>query len=93
MLTQKDAAIVYETLLSSPGMSDKVKISLQLPRKNVLLLARLIELGLSVKESERSELVNILSKDADGVSSINGQLLQKAGLNEMYERLTALEAK
>ncbi|MEO6550735.1 MAG: hypothetical protein ABIN94_22210 [Ferruginibacter sp.] len=49
MLTSKDVAIVYETLLTSPGMNDAVKIALNIPRKNVLLLSKVLELGLSIK--------------------------------------------
>ena len=94
MLSPKDAAIVFETLLSSPGMNDTVKISLQIPRKSVLLLAKFIELGLTIKEEEKSSLLQALnSNGADQVGEISGQLLQKAGLTEMYDRLNALEAK
>ena len=94
MLSIKDAAIVYETLLSSPGMNDSIKISLQLPRKSVLLLAKLIELGLTIKEEEKSSLLQALKgSGAEGIHQVNTQLLQKAGLTEMYERLNALEAK
>ena len=50
MLTTKDVAMIYETLLSSPGMNDAVRIDVKLPRKNVLLLVKVIELGLSLKE-------------------------------------------
>jgi hypothetical protein len=94
MLSAKDAAIVYETLLTSPGMNDNVKVSLQLPRKNVLLLVKLIELGLSVKEDNQGDLIHVLNGNgAEGISQINSQLLQKAGLTEMYQRLNELETK
>jgi len=94
MLSQKDAAIVFETLLSSPGMNDTIKVSLQLPRKNVLLLVKLMELALTVKEEEQGSLIPILNgAGAEGISQINAQLLQKAGLTEMYERLNKLETK
>jgi len=94
MLSAKDAAIVFETLLTSPGMNDNVKVSLQLPRKQVLLLVKLIELGLTVKEEDQGSLVHVLNGNgAEGISQINSQLLQKAGLIEMYGRLNELETK
>lgn len=94
MLSAKDAAIVFETLLTSPGMNDNVKVSLQLPRKQVLLLVKLIELGLTVKEEDQSSLIHVLNgSSAEGISQINNQLLQKAGLIEMYQRLNELETK
>ncbi len=45
MLSAKDVAMIYETLLSSPGMNDAVRIDVKLLRKNVLLLVKVIELG------------------------------------------------
>ncbi|HEX8358356.1 MAG TPA: hypothetical protein VF610_13115 [Segetibacter sp.] len=94
MLSAKDAAIVFETLLTSPGMNDTIKVSLQLSRKNVLLLVKLIELAMTVKEEEQGSLIHILNgSGADGISQINTQLLQKAGLTDMYERLNKLETK
>jgi len=94
MLSAKDAAIVYETLLSSPGMNDNVKVSLQLPRKQILFLVQLIELGSTVKEEGESSLINVLNgSGAELVSQINSQLLEKSGLTEMYNRLSELAAK
>lgn len=94
MLSAKDAAIVYETLLSSPGMNDNVKLSLQLPRKNVLLLVKLVEMGLTIKEEDHSKLLTSLNGNGtDDMNQINSQLLQKAGLTEMYQRLNELETK
>ena len=52
MLSTKDAAIVYETLLSSPGMNDSVKIEMRIPRKMVLLLTKVIESGLAIKNED-----------------------------------------
>ncbi len=33
MLSQEDATMVYETLLSSPGINDTVKFDIRMPRK------------------------------------------------------------
>ena len=40
MLTTKDVAVVYETLLSSPGMSELIRVDLKVARKNILMLAK-----------------------------------------------------
>jgi hypothetical protein len=94
MLSTKDVAVVYETLLSSPGMNDAVKISLHIPRKKVLLLTRIIELGLSAKDSEQAGLLQVAGKDALGeLNGLTDDLLQKAGLTEMYSKLNALQSK
>ena len=92
MLSEKEAALVYETLLSSPGMNDVVKMDLRIPRKNVLLLAKVIEKGLQVKKGENME--GLLQ--AAGVSVLEDlqhialDLLQKAGLSDMSEKLNTL---
>jgi len=92
MLSEKEAALVYETLLSSPGMNDVVKMDLRIPRKNVLLLAKVIAKGLQVKKGENME--GLLQ--AAGVSVLEDlqhialDLLQKAGLSDMSEKLNTL---
>ncbi len=53
MLNKTDLAKVYDTVLSIPGMNETVKIELKIPRKNVLLLSKVIERGL-VQEGEEN---------------------------------------
>ncbi|TKK70371.1 hypothetical protein FC093_06390 [Ilyomonas limi] len=95
MLSTKDIAIVYETLLISPGMNESVKVALNMPRKNVLLLAKVIELGLANKEGGGEQtIVNIASKETlTELSALSNELLNKAGLQEMNSKLIALSAK
>lgn len=94
MLSTKDVTVVYETLLSSPGMNDTVKISLHIPRKNVLLLSKIIELALSVKDNEQNNLLQVAGQDVlSELNSLTGDLLQKAGLTEMYNKLHSLQVK
>jgi len=52
MLAKTDVTRIYETVLSIPGMNDHVKISLSLSRKNVLLLSKIIERGLLLKDHD-----------------------------------------
>lgn len=94
MLSSKDVAVVYETLLSSPGMNESVKIALQIPRKNVLILSRIIELGLSAKANEESGLLLVAGKEvlAD-VNALTDELLQKAGLTDVRNKLSMLQSK
>jgi hypothetical protein len=94
MLNLKDAAIVYETLLASPGMNDEVKITLRILRKNVLFLSKIIELGLSVKDQNEHGLFSAVNGDAtEDLKLISNEVLNKAGLTEMYEKLTSLQSK
>jgi len=95
MLSTKDVAIVYETLLSSPGMNDGVKIDLRMTRKMALMLTRVIEAGLTLKdEAAQSGLLQIADKETmEGLKNISGDILQKAGLTEMNDKLMSLPGK
>ena len=89
MLNKADLAKVYDTVLSIPGMNEAVKVELRIPRKNVLLLSKVIERGLS-KESEDNGagVLDIVSSETlSELSSLAGDLLQKAGLTDMNEKL------
>jgi hypothetical protein len=95
MLTTKDVAIVYETLLTSPGMNDAVKVTLTIPRKDVLLLSKVIELGLSMKDdTSKGGLLSAVSGESlDELNTVAADLLKKAGLTEMYDKLNSLQSK
>ena len=95
MLSTKDIAIVYETLLISPGMNETIKLTLHLPRKNVLLLAKVIELGLANKEGVGEQtIVSIAAAETlTELSALSDELLSKAGLQEMNSKLAGLNGK
>jgi len=82
---------IYETLLSIPGMNDKIKIDLRIPRKNVLFLSRIIERGLLQKENdEKIPVLEIISKETlQELILLSGEILEKAGLTDMNEKLKA----
>ena len=93
MLNEKEVSLLYETLLSAPGMNDVVKLDLRIPRKNVLLLAKVIEKGLQTKPSEPLE--GLLRAAGEGsqeaLQQISSELLQKAGLSDMNTKLHSLQ--
>lgn len=89
MSTTNTIAKVFDTVLSIPGMSDNVKIQLTIPRKNVLLLSKVIERGLTVKDNaEENNVLDIAPKETlQELNAISDELLRKAGLIEMNEKL------
>ncbi len=93
MLNEKEVSLLYETLLSAPGMNDVVKLDLRIPRKNVLLLAKVIEKGLQIKPGEAVD--GLLRAAGDGslesLEQISTELLTKAGLSNMSEKLQSLQ--
>lgn len=90
MQSNTDVAKVYDTILSIPGMNDEIKVNLRISRKNLLLLNKVIERGINGKESEDksiSVLETIPKETLQEIGEIAAQLLNKAGLSEMNEKL------
>jgi hypothetical protein len=92
MLTTNDVAKVFDTILSTPGMNEMVKIDLKISRKNVLLLNHVIERGLSVKEDDKSLslLGSVPEESLQELKVLADECLQKAGLIELSEKIEAL---
>ena len=61
MFSTNDIAKIYDTVLSIPGMNESVKVDLRMPRKNVLLLSKVIERGLTVKDKDQPGNVLLIS--------------------------------
>jgi hypothetical protein len=90
MLTTNDVAKVFDTILSTPGMNEMVKIDLKISRKNVLLLNHVIERGMTL-ENETSGLLGGLSKEGfSELKKVSEECLQKAGLVELNQKLATL---
>lgn len=93
MATTIDIALVYETLLASPGMSETIKIDLRVSRKTVLLLTRAIERGMQSWQTDQQGLVPAEFAGKESVSELEGivsDCLQKAGLSALHEKLKNL---
>lgn len=92
MLTTNDVAKVYDTILSIPGMNETVKIDLKISRKNVLLLNHVIERGLLAKDDEKNPglLSSVPEENLQELKTLADDCLQKAGLNELSEKLNSL---
>ena len=88
MLSAKGASIIYETLLSSPGMDDNVKISLQLPRRNVLLLTKIIEHVLATKNEIQTGILSMANDETAKELSLVPVEAIKESWAYRYERET-----
>ena len=93
MLTTTDVAQVYDTILSIPGMNETVKIDLKISRKNVLLLNRVIERGLSRQPDEKSSgLLEMVPEEVlHELTVLAEDCLKKAGLTELSDKLKSLK--
>ena len=92
MLTTNDVAKVFDTILSTPGMNEMVKIDLKISRKNVLLLHHVIERGMTI-ENDVSGVLGSMSKEGlIELKNVAEECLQKAGIVELNQKLTTLSA-
>jgi hypothetical protein len=94
MLSANDAAKVFETILSTPGMSEMVKMDFKISRKNALLLCSVIERGLSAKDEDKNNLLELVPKEGlQDLTEFCNDCLQKAGLTELHQKLKSLNSK
>ena len=91
-MTTNDVAKVVDTVLSTPGMNDVVKIDLKVSRKNVLLLNHIIERGLSARDDAKPSILlgSVPEENLQGLKLLGNDCLQKAGLTELSEKLNIL---
>lgn len=93
MLTENDAAQVFDTILSIPGMNEPVKIDLKISRKNVLLLHHVIERGLIENQSNPSVLLQRSGQEnIVELKQLSTDCLSRAGLTELNDKLAGLGA-
>jgi hypothetical protein len=96
MIAKTDLARLYETVLSIPGMNEKIKLDLKLPLRNALLLSKVIERGLMGKDADDSipNLLDLVSPElTQELLGISAEILQKTGLMEMNEKLKKMGEK
>jgi len=91
MLTENDAVRVIDTIMSSPGMNEMVRMDMKISRKNVLLLHHVIERGITENEGSLSVLLQSIPKEnkAD-LKQLSEECLQRAGLTELNQKLSDL---
>lgn len=87
-----DRAKIFETVLSSPGMSETCKIVLNPSRQTVLLLSRIIEQGIEKRDGkEGDELLSFLPQESfQELKEMVDEMLRKSGIVEFYGRLKQL---
>jgi hypothetical protein len=94
-MTTSEVAKVYETVLSTPGMNEAVKIDSKINRKTVLLLNSVVERGLNAKDDGESKgLLDLIPKESiEELKLFTEECLKKAGLSELSEKMKSLHTK
>jgi hypothetical protein len=94
-MQSNDISKIYETVMSIPGMNEQIKLTIKIPRKTVLLLTQIIEKGILSKElQEPGSFLHAAGKDGlSNLQTVIDDLLEKSGLKEMKEKLSAFQTK
>lgn len=92
MMTNNEVAQVFDTVLSSPGMNEQVRIDARISRKAILLLHQIIDGGSTGKDVQEgmpfSGLVSYATQEE--LKVLAADCLKKAGLEEINEKLLKL---
>ncbi len=76
----KDVSKFFSALLRSPGMTEDVKISIKLKRRDILLLDEMIEMAIGGEE-----LKGVLSPEwTQELKDFSAQLLEKADITQEF---------
>lgn len=82
---------IYDTVLSIPGMQENVKLTLNLSRTVIFFLNRVVERGVSKQaDADSFDQLGLPDGLAEELNTICTELLSKAGLKEMNEKLKGL---
>jgi hypothetical protein len=85
-------ALVYETLLCSPGMSDTVKLDMRVSRKALLLLAAAVESQLQNENADAATVTGFFEKETvEELEKIVGEILSKSELSGLHSKLKNLQ--
>lgn len=92
-MTSGEMTKLYDAVLSVPGMNDPIKVNFSVPRKLLLLLSQVIEIGFQVPKEQGGALF-FFPDDASGeLRQVVDEILGKAGLNELNEKLRTFNLK
>ncbi|GAA4905928.1 hypothetical protein [Mucilaginibacter defluvii] len=92
MLSTNELAGVYDALLSMPGMNEKVKVNLNLSRKDALLLGCLIKKSTAGKEGEKAGIIldNLSAENLKELGVYADEILSKSEMTDVSIKLTSL---
>ncbi|MET3029183.1 hypothetical protein [Flavobacterium sp. KACC 22758] len=94
MMTNNEVAQVFDTVLSTPGMNEQVRIDTRISRKAILLLHQIIDGGFKGNEVKEDMPFSGLVSGAtqEELKVLAADCLKKGGLEEINEKLLKLSA-
>lgn len=89
-MKSEELGLIYDTVLSSPGMTENVKMDVKVPRKLVLMMAQVCDRTLHETTGDK-ELLSLFPKDAIAqLLELSADMLEKAGLTALNQKLKAI---
>lgn len=88
-----DVTKLVDTMMSIPGMSEKVKNAANLSRRSVLVLSAIIAKGLTGAQEATGLLDNLPEEVSKELITFADDYLDKAGLVEFNQKLKSLTGK
>ncbi|GGN06527.1 hypothetical protein GCM10010967_47230 [Dyadobacter beijingensis] len=83
--------VLFETLLSSPGMNEQVKLDMKLTRKAILALAAGLQTGIAGAKQTPSSLLFFSGEAVTAdLAEFTENILSKAGLTDVNQKLQLL---
>jgi hypothetical protein len=81
---------VYDTLLSSPGMGEMIKIDFKMSRKTILLMSHVMQKGI-IKNVDEDLLLKVIGKDSlEELKNVLDNCLEKGSLNQLHHNILNL---
>ncbi len=85
-------ALVYETLLCSPGMAENVKLDMRVSRKALLLLAAALESQLKGQAGAAPAVTDYFgSETVEELEKMVSDILLKSELSGLHSKLKTLQ--
>ena len=83
---------VYDTLWSSPGMNEIIKVDLRISRKTVLLLSEVMKKGMNPSSlPEENGILEVAGQSSlQELQELMDTCLEKASLKELNHKLQSL---
>jgi len=78
----------YAVILKMPDLKNRVKLDIRISKKDLLFLARVIDVSLAAEVKKEDDLLALLSDETRAeLKNIKDEMLKRAELEEFYGEL------
>lgn len=89
-----EISILYDAVLSSPAMDEKVKLNFAVSRKCLLLVNKLLAIGLDADKAAKDLRLQVLFGEStmEELHTFSSMCLERGDLSSLSEKLTSATA-